>query len=209
MKIVRPLYAIIFFVIIYITGIIGLSIDQYQPRFSGLTPINLLISAIVLFLFHEKWKTRDIAAFWLVLAGGFAIELLGVKTNFIFGNYHYGNALGPEVSGTPLIIGLNWLILIYMAYVITNTLNLHSIGQAILGAFLLTGFELALEPVAVQLDFWYWPNGIPLQNFLAWWIISFIFLLSWRAIKIKATNSLAKYLFLIQFIFFLILNFTL
>jgi putative membrane protein len=209
MNIQKPAYAIIFLLIIYSVGLVGLSLPGSRENFSGLTPVNLLISTLLLFVFHKTWNSKILLAFFIVLSGGFFIELAGVQTGLVFGTYTYGEALGPEISGTPLIIGLNWLILIYMVYSITESMNLSWYWQAILGAFIMLAYDMVLEPVAIQLDFWNWGGGIPLQNYLAWWIISLVFLLFWKGLNIKIANPIAKYLFLIQFVFFLILNITL
>ena len=45
---------------------------------------------------------------------GMLAEILGVRYGFIFGEYSYGNALGTKVMGVPLMIGVNWCILIFI-----------------------------------------------------------------------------------------------
>ena len=46
----------------------------------------------------------------------------------------------------------------------------------ILVALLMVCFDLLMEPAAVKLDYWTWMNGdIPLQNYLVWFGLSFIF----------------------------------
>ena len=97
-----------------------------------------------------------------------------------------------------------------MVYAITQKMELNFISQVITGAFILLLYDLLLEPVAIQLDFWSWGgSGIPLQNYLAWFLISAIFITIWRIMKIKIENSVAFGLFIIQLTFFLILNITL
>lgn len=211
MKAIKPLYVIIFLIIIYAVGVAGLSMEEYRGQFQQLVPANLLLAAIILFLFHRSWNIKHIAAFLIVFSGGFLVEVAGVQTGVVFGSYHYGSALGPKLMGTPIIIGINWLMLIYMTYTITQTQKMSYVWQVITAAFMMVAYDLLLEPVAIELDFWSWGgNGIPVQNYLAWWIISAIFIAIWRGMKIKTTeNSVAPGLFIIQFIFFLILNFTL
>ena len=48
------------------------------------------------------------------------LNITGANTGLIFGNYTYGNILGMKVLGVPLIIGLNWFIVMYCAGVATQ-----------------------------------------------------------------------------------------
>jgi len=204
-----PKYIIVFFIIFYLVGLVGLSLSRYRELFQMLTPLNLLISAFILFFYNSKWDTKHIIAFVVVLIFGYGVELLGVSTGVVFGSYSYGETLGLKIGGTPLLIGVNWLMLIYMVYLITGNLKIKASGQIILGAFLMVMYDLFLEPVAIRLDFWSWGNGIPIQNYLAWWLISVLFFTIWNRMKIKVNNPIAPTLFIIQFIFFVILNITL
>ncbi|MBK7882949.1 MAG: carotenoid biosynthesis protein [Chitinophagaceae bacterium] len=43
---------------------------------------------------------------------GIAVEIIGVKTGFLFGNYSYGIVLGPKIQSVPILIGINWFIII-------------------------------------------------------------------------------------------------
>lgn len=210
MKAIKPVYVVIFLIIIYAVGFVGLSMSAYREMFQDLTPVNLLLSAVLLFLFHQTYNIKHILAFLIVFTGGYLVEVAGVQTGIIFGNYHYGDSLGLKIMNTPVIIGINWLMLIYMTYSITEKMQLKPFAQVVLAAFMMVAYDLLLEPVAVQLDFWNWGGiGIPLQNYLAWWIISAVFITIWRVMKIKAANTVASGLFIIQFIFFLTLNFSL
>ncbi|MCF8219630.1 MAG: carotenoid biosynthesis protein [Bacteroidales bacterium] len=210
MKAIKPVYIILFFIIIYLVGLVGLSLPGYRELFQELTPANLLLAAVILFSFHKNRNIRHIIAFVLVFVLGFMVELAGVHTGLVFGSYHYGETLGPKLMDTPLIIGVNWLMLVYMVFAITQKMNMNFFTQVIAGAFMLLMYDLVLEPVAIQLDFWSWGGtGIPVQNYLAWLLISALFIGIWRAMKVKTENTIALGLFIIQFSFFLILNFTL
>lgn len=196
--------------VIYLVGAVGLSMEASQPIFQKLTPLNLLLMAGILFFHHQPWNKKHGLAFLLILLAGFFIEVAGVQSGLVFGQYQYGETLGYQIMGTPLIIGVNWLMLTYMAYHITQIYGMKFLPQLITGAFLLLTYDLLLEPVAIQLDFWSWGGaGIPIQNYLAWWLIAAIFIAFWRSLKIQTSNSVASGLFIIQLSFFLILNFIL
>jgi putative membrane protein len=40
------------------------------------------------------------------------LEVVGVKTGLIFGEYKYGSTLGIKLFEVPLIIGFNWVFVI-------------------------------------------------------------------------------------------------
>ena len=51
-----------------------------------------------------------------------------------------------------------------------------TLPTAILVALLMVCFDVLMEPAAVKLDYWTWMNAdIPLQNYLVWFGLSFIF----------------------------------
>ena len=142
----------------------------------------------------------------MVFLVAFVVELIGVKTGTIFGQYYYGDSLGIKLMETPLIIGLNWLMLVYITSSITWKLVRQPFVQITIAALLMVVYDFVLEHVAPRLDMWDWNNDlIPVKNYLAWFILAFIFHVLFRAFKLKTKNSLAIFMFLCQTLFFLIL----
>mgnify|MGYP006278546729 CR=1 FL=1 len=206
----RVRYARWLIVIVYLVGWIGLSLPFTRPLFIDLTPLNLLFGGILLTLFHRDFRRNQFIGFLIVFVGGFLVELVGVQTGLVFGDYHYGSALGLRIGETPLLIGINWLMLIYMIYHFLQDWKISLLLKSFIGAFVMVAYDLLLEPVAPRLDFWYWLDGaIPLQNYLAWWVIAFIFFLVWNAMGIRYKNRIAETLLSMQLAFFLLLNITL
>lgn len=71
-------------------------------------------------------------------------------------------------------------------------------------------FDFLLEPVAIIFDYWNWNNNIiPLQNYAAWFFISFILAFSFLKAKLDMNTDLPAVYFIIQAIFFLVLQVTL
>lgn len=200
-----PYYSKLFLTIIYLVGVVGMVVAP--TLFASLTPINLIMAAAFLFYFHEA-KNKDFYRFFLfVFAAGFAIELLGVETGKLFGSYHYGEALGFKIKGTPPIIGLNWVVLSYCSGMIAQQWAKPIFTRAIIGACLMVLFDFFIELYAAKADFWYWQNdSIPLQNFFAWFVFSFFFNLLFCNFKFDKPNPLAYFLYLIQLLFFIVLN---
>ena len=61
---------------------------------------------------------------------GFFIEVIGVKTGFIFGSYYYGAAMGIKILAVPLLIGLNWSILVYSTSLVVQYMKVANINRS-------------------------------------------------------------------------------
>ncbi|MBK9076996.1 MAG: carotenoid biosynthesis protein [Flavobacteriales bacterium] len=111
MKSLPPLFVpTAILVILYTVGLVGLA-GPWTEDLVYLTPYNLLITAGLLL-----WQARPDARTWafalLVFVSSYLVETLGVHTGVIFGTYWYGDVLGAKLFDTPLLIGVNWLILV-------------------------------------------------------------------------------------------------
>ncbi|MEY3965476.1 MAG: hypothetical protein RL263_645 [Bacteroidota bacterium] len=192
--------------IIYVVGITGFLIPELNPLFLKLTPWNLIAAFVIAWIFHKKWELSHVLTILGLGVAGFFIEFIGVKTGVIFGSYVYGNTLGAKWQGTPYLIGLNWAALIlYTSSIFAGAVK-SNFGRSILGAAIMTLYDFFMEPVAMKYDFWTWKNGIiPIQNYVAWFLIALIFHLILHAVAKPIRNRMAASLFYIQFGFFLIL----
>ncbi len=190
----------------YIAGSIGLILPLTLPLFKALTPFNLILSAAILLAFHTQWNRAFITFCIISFFTGFFVEVAGVASGYIFGQYEYGPTLGFKILNVPLIIGLNWLMLTYSTGSICSRLAVHPVLKAVFAASLMVILDLFIEPVAIELDFWSWHNNIiPLQNYVAWFIISFLLHLLFFLLPFRKENPAAKYLYLLQLVFFIIL----
>lgn len=192
----------------HMAGALGLAFDGTREIFMMLTPYNLLATGLIVFHFeaHKSWKYGLFLS--IAFLTGFFIEVLGVHTGVIFGNYYYGDTLGFKLFDVPLAIGLNWAILIYASGQLSRRITKHPALRILLGAAMLTILDYLIEPVALTLNFWNWVDfAIPTQNYLAWFLVSAFLHLVYELIMTKSDNSLAVRLLYIQAAFFLILNF--
>jgi uncharacterized membrane protein len=106
---------------VYGVGLAGMLLPFSRELFITRTPLNGIFAA--LFLFYGRWPARRVLLTGLaVFVASFLVEAAGVNTGKIFGYYSYGSALGPKLWNTPLIIGLNWFVLIYCTNVISRQL---------------------------------------------------------------------------------------
>jgi len=204
------LFTRIFLLVIYLVGIIGISIPGLRPVYADITPVSLLISAMLVLAFHEKWTWRAGLIFFVIALTGFLIEVAGVQTGNIFGHYNYGSTLGWGISGVPLIIGVNWFLLIYSTWLVAGMISKKALLRILLVGVLMVLFDVIMEPVAVELDMWQWKGaGIPLENYGAWFAISVVFASLIQVSGVRVKNPVAPYLLFYMVFFFGMLNFTL
>jgi len=132
--------------------------------------------------------------------------MIGVNTGIIFGVYSYGPNLGLKILNTPVIIGLNWLILVYTTSSMFEKINIHVNYKILLASAIMLAYDIVLEQVAPFTGMWNWHEGnIPVRNYMAWFVIALIFHTLLKTVGIKTENAVSKNLFISQFVFFLIL----
>lgn len=180
---------------------------------------------LLLIVWTQKQKN---AAFYLFVfvcyVVGFTTEAIGIHTGFLFGSYTYGSTLGYKLKDIPLLIGINWFIIIYCSGIAIYSLQ-QKIRSRLLpedvnrytwwsrasivvdGALLAVFFDWVMEPVAVALGFWQWEGAIiPTLNYISWFVVSLLLLVVFSTMRFDKTNSFAIHLLLIQFMFFLLLR---
>ncbi len=189
--------------LMYLAGFVGLNLPATAPLFRMLTPFNLISSLILLLLFHTDWRPT-FGLYCLIAFGlGFLAEVLGVHTGLLFGDYSYGTVLGWKVAEVPLTIGTNWLMLTYLCGSVVDRLPMGTLGKVLLAAGLMTGLDVLIEPVAVDLGFWMWHTAtIPLSNYLGWYGVSAVVFAAFYLLPFNKKNALAPLLLLLQFLFF-------
>jgi putative membrane protein len=204
-----PAPAVFVLSVLYIVGVIGILLPLH-PDFILLTPANLLVSTLILLWYHApRWENRTIAFLVICYFTGFLAELAGVQTGLIFGNYIYGEVLGPKILGTPLMIGVNWILLTYTAGITTNRFfpTLPPIGRAVIAASAMVALDVLIEPMAVKYGMWSWVGGhIPLKNYFGWMGVALPLQYLFASRLGDTVNKVAMPLFICQVLFFGALN---
>jgi putative membrane protein len=191
--------------LMHFCGLIGMLYPPVSAWFVALTPLNLICSVFFLILRHEKRNQN----FWifalLAFSIGFGTEWLGVHTGLIFGQYAYGKTLGWAIDGIPLLIGVNWFMLSYSTNVIAEEVFPARV-RPFAAAAMMTGADFLIEPGAIRFDMWHWYGAMPpLQNYAAWFVVSFVIALLYGKLMAGTKNFYAKCLFAAQTAFFGIL----
>ena len=63
--------------------------------------------------------------FAFIFLAGFVVEMIGTNSGLIFGGYTYGPTLGLKVGETPVLMGLNWIMMIYLTATPVRKLKTH------------------------------------------------------------------------------------
>ncbi len=211
MNLNKQLVAIVILAILYTVGIVGTLF--YSDSLLALTPINLLVGAALVFLNHKSLNTNFVIYTLVIFIAGFLVELLGINTGKIFGQYFYGNNLGVMLWDVPLVIGLNWLVLSYATMCLVQPLSVkisvkwQPFVLAFISALGMVMVDALIEPLCQRLDFWYWRGSIaPLENYTAWFMFSFAFNFLGFKLNVAENNQVAKAILLAQVVFFTSLN---
>ena len=196
--------------VIYAVGVVGFSIPFTHGIFIRLTPLMLLLSFAILVYYISDLRSekqhKRVFYYSFVFVAGFLVEMWGVNTGVLFGDYLYGSGLGPKVVGTPPIIGLNWVLMIYMTSAIFSPLKRNLLNGIVWPSLLMVGYDVIMEQVAPIMNMWSWENDIiPLQNYLMWGILALFFHSVRYALKLSDRNQMALPLFVVQTLFFLLI----
>lgn len=154
---------------------------------------------LTLLLWHSIW-IFGLAKSALLLIPPFIIglifEIIGVNFGMLFGGsyfYHPEN-LGPLLFNVPILIPCFWSFFVYSGYLITSSYlvwlgvdkpskSKRNIGLLLLliiiDGLIVVAIDLFMDPIMVASNNWTWISGgsyfgIPLGNFLGWFIVTII-----------------------------------
>lgn len=192
---------------IFLVGAIGFATPATRDVFIFLTPFNLLFSILVLlYAINSDMRKRHWVGFFFVYSIGFVVELIGVNTGWPFGNYAYGAVLGIKFFETPLLIGINWLILVLATHLFLTKFIAMRFLIPFIGASAMLVFDFVMEPVAIATNMWTWSGVIPWENFVAWWFVALILHFILLPLHFRRGAKVGLAIFLAQFVFFIVLN---
>lgn len=197
-KIVTQATAIGIIILFHVIGAIGIKMN---PSFFLQTSIyNLLLSVVLVFTF-SRMQLRTALVFIALAVVAYCIEVIGVRYHFLFGDYFYGCNLGPKILEVPLIIAINWILLLYCCNVIFSGYSF--VQAAFYSSVLMVLLDFLMEQNVEKLGFWFWKDHlIPFRNYVSWFLISFLFSLIIRKQEKLPNNPVATALYITQIVFF-------
>ena len=162
---------------------IAIPLTDHAPTTEWLSSVVVVAFAATTFAVTAvHWGAgRAAAAFALVVVTTFAIEVVGSRTGFPFGDYDYTGALQPTVAGVPIIVPLAWFAMGIPALEVGHRIVRSRLGAVVVGAAALTAWDLFLDPQMVDAGYWEWAaegdyHGIPLSNFAGWLAVGVVVL---------------------------------
>ncbi|RQH01428.1 bisanhydrobacterioruberin hydratase [Natrarchaeobius oligotrophus] len=121
---------------------------------------------------------RVVGFLGVLTAYTYAIEIVGVRTDWPYGAFEYAIQLGPMLLGAvPLALPLFFIPLVLNAYLLTLLVlegradsPLYRLPTAIAAV---VAIDLVLDPAAVAVGFWEFTPpgpyyGVPVSNYLGW-----------------------------------------
>jgi putative membrane protein len=194
-------YFLYFLILVYVSGSIGFVMNP--AFFSPFTPYTLLFTCFVFLIHIPVADKKFLLAFFTIAFLGYIIEVIGVKTGLIFGKYSYGDGLGIKLLEVPLIISINWAMLICAGIRIVSSIFANKITVLAVAALLVTLIDLLIEQVAPKLDFWQFESGLPgIHNYLGWIGVAFFISYFFYPILIKSSRTVSLIILILQIIFF-------
>ncbi len=193
-------------ILFHIVGLLGIVFIDLE-LFAGLSALNLLLSAFLIFIDDEGPSREFWRLFITCFLVGYTVELIGITTDFPFGEYRYGNNLGVKLFGVPLVIGVNWFLLTISAGFVSQNIFSDRWARILGGAALMVFVDFWIEPLSDDLDYWHWAGGyVPVWNYLGWYLVSlFTQNVFQRTLRLHINNLAVKYFFIVL-AFFILLN---
>lgn len=192
-------------ILFHVCGLIGIDRTQYASWFEQASWFTILLSFLLIIWCDEQESKGPLAIFMaFTFIIGMIVEIVGVRTAAIFGSYHYTPLLGLAVMGVPLMIGINWILMTYTTGAVVSLIDMPAWAKIIGGAILMTLSDSLLEGFAIRHHLWDWYDGNPpLQNFIAWFVVSLVLQGLFHLLIPKTQNKLTV-IYLIVLALFLI-----
>lgn len=150
-----------------------------------------ITTSILLIFLHATiiYSPRAAILFIAISTGvGLFMEIIGVKTGWIFGKYKYTDDTGPKIFGlVPVFIPLWWCVIGYMSLSMTKLILInyqidatpYRLVLILLSAILVTLWDVLADPLAIDEGGWIWEKGgrfygIPFSNFFGWFFTAII-----------------------------------
>jgi putative membrane protein len=172
------------------TRIPGLNtMDSMVFNSVGSILVTLLMLLIVILHGVDRYGKKNMFIFFIITAGvAYLFENINVATGWPAGHYSYTSNLG--FLPVPFIIVFNYFTMGYLSWMTSHILT-GNYGEKLKGkmifivpliaSFIMVMWDLGMDPInstILSLYVWQVPGpyfGVPLMNFVFWFIVVFIF----------------------------------
>jgi putative membrane protein len=204
--------SILLILLFHIVGLTGFFVSSIQPLFLSIVPYHLLLMFAVMCYSHQTFNLKFSVYVITICCFGYSLEWIGVHQHLLFGYYFYGKTLGFKLNDIPLTIGINWFVLTYaMGTVLQRSPIKSTLLKIVLGAVMLTGLDLAIEPIAVRYNYWHWTRTsgyltAPAGNYIGWLLCSALMLFIFNRFNFAKQNRAGTVLYITQIVFFVLMR---
>lgn len=141
-----------------------------------------------------RFKLKLILKILILLLIPLIYEYIGINYGGPIGiRYYYNPLFKPQIFGLPIFVWLFWGIFIITSYNLSNSILINFLQKdynsflkdrlnflliTLFDGFIVTTFDLFIDPIAVKYGLWRWENfkfsyfGVPIGNFVGWYIIA-------------------------------------
>jgi putative membrane protein len=111
----------------------------------------------------------------ITFGAALAIEELGSRTGWPFGQYHYSPSLGYQIFGVPLVVPCAWIMMAHPILLVARKIAPRWVF--LIGGLGLMTWDLFIDPQMVAAGRWSWKivgphvplqSAIPLSNTAGW-----------------------------------------
>lgn len=172
----------------------------------------LALAGVIVLVGSNSGQVRALVA---AASIGLLAEIVGVRYGFIFSPYSYTRILLPHLLGVPIVMFSAWMVLVAYSRQLFSSFGLPRFVEAILGAAWMTAIDLVIDPLAAnQLGYWRWVDtgayyGIPLHNFIGWFVVSLLIFVVVRLPRSEPPHALLVGLSIVLFFSVIALSFRL
>jgi putative membrane protein len=190
----------IFLWVIHVAAIVGIALG-YEDFFYPKTPLTMLYLMLMLALWFPVDHVKKLILFFLCVATGIGVEWIGVHTGWLFGSYSYLENFGVKLDGIPVLIGVNWGILVFITHEIARDLHTNIWLRAAVGALLMVFMDYFLEQICAHAGYWEFTNAAGWLNYACWFVIGYALQITASLFKLKGDKKIAINLYLVQTLF--------
>lgn len=158
--------------------------SPFGAEYLWTTTIFLGLQAVITFIILSKLADllSVVITTAVIFMASWFIEYWGVTTGFPFGIYSYSHTLAPLIGGVPLAIMFAWFTVAANSILAARYLlkGYNEVSAILIASVFILATDILLEPFASFINnFWIWETeSIPLQNFVSWFAIGLIFVIT-------------------------------
>lgn len=186
--------------VIHIAALIGIALG-HKAFFFPKSPFTMLYLLLVLVIWYPVNTFKKGLLFLICFATGMTVEWIGVHTSYLFGTYEYLENFGLKIDGIPLLIGVNWGILVFITHEMARHFTQNKFATAAIGAGLMVFLDFFLEQICAYAGFWKFTDGAGWYNYACWFVIGYALQLLATSFNLQGDKQTAYNLYLAQTLF--------